>query len=91
MKNTRAQVEKIIQGVEALELSEPLIVIDTEFLDRCLITGIQDGMLVGNQIWDDQTGDSVELALSNVDLDSLIFIAQYITENFESYVQNLPE
>lgn len=85
MKNTRVKVEQIIQGVDALELSRPLIVIDTDFLENCLITGIQDGMLVGNQIWDDQTGDSVELALSNVDLDSLIFIAEYVTENFKSY------
>ena len=78
MKNTRTLLEAKIGAIEEFELPTTILVTDTEYNIVCEITDIENGMLIGNEQWDGQTGDAIELAPANCDLDSLIYIAKLL-------------
>jgi len=78
--NLRATIEHKISLVEDFDFEQSVSGVDLEYCLRVILTGIRDGLLIGHEDWDGQTGDEVQLAPCNTDLDTLM----YVNEQLES-------
>lgn len=77
-KNLRATIEAQIANIEDFDFPCNLAAVDTEYGSPVILCGIKDGLLVGNEDWEGQTGDACQLAPANVDLDTLIYISKLL-------------